>query len=219
MRGLYAIVDVGTLAPRGIDPVAFSEAVLAACPAALQLRDKTSARDATLALLRELAPRCARAGVPLVANDDPDLAQQAGCALVHVGQGDPSIDQVRRRAPGLGVGISTHDLAQLERALAARPTYAAFGPVFPTSSKADASPVVGVEALRTAHAMARAAAVPLVAIGGITLARAATIAAVTDVAAVIGDLVPRADGQDPSALLGAVTVRARALGDALTRAS
>jgi thiamine-phosphate pyrophosphorylase len=219
MRGLYAIADLATLTARGLDPVAFAEAVLPARPVALQLRAKGAPPDRTLALLGELAPRCLRAGVPLVANDDPDLAVRAGCAMVHVGQGDLPVGEVRRRAPGLGVGVSTHDLAQLERALAARPRYVAFGPVFATTSKADASPVVGTRALRQAYALARAAGIPLVAIGGITLARAAALAPITDVVAVIGDLLPQGEGQAPAALIDAVRARACALRDAITRAS
>src|SRR5215469_647022 len=137
MRGLYAIVDVATLAARRVDPLAFADALLEAGPAALQLRAKELSSQETLALLRELAPMCHRARVPLVANDRPDLAILAGCDLVHVGQTVMPIDRVRRIAPGLGVGVSTHTLDQLDAALAARPSYVAFGPIFPTTTKAD----------------------------------------------------------------------------------
>src|SRR5271166_3512130 len=169
MRGLYAIVDIETLEARGVDPVAFAESLLPVRPAALQLRAKTSPEAQVLALLRALAPRCRAVGVPLVVNDHPHLAALAGCPLVHLGQGDRPVGEVRRAAPGIGVGLSTHDLAQLDAALAERPAYVAFGPVFPTASKPDAEPVVGVEALRAAHDRAALAGVPLVAIGGITL--------------------------------------------------
>jgi thiamine-phosphate pyrophosphorylase len=192
MRGLYAIVDVDTLQARGFDTVAFADAVLSASPAALQLRAKSSPPRETLALLRALAPLCRRAGVPLVANDRPDLAILAGCSVVHVGQSDMPLERVRRIAPGLDVGVSTHDLAQLTAALAARPAYVAFGPVFETSSKKDHEPVVGVAALRGACALARAVGISVVAIGGITFARAATLVGVVDAVAVIGELVPAA---------------------------
>src|SRR6516164_1745367 len=164
MRGLYAIADVDTLDARGLDPVAFADAVLRASPAALQLRAKGVPAREALALLRELAPMCHRAGVPLVANDRPDLAILAGCDAVHVGQSDMPIDRVRRIAPGLGVGVSTHDLDQLDAALAARPLYVAYGPVFETTTKTNPDPVVGVGALRAARAHAVAAGVPLVGI-------------------------------------------------------
>src|SRR5579864_7208262 len=167
MRGLYAIVDVESLDARHLDVVAFAAAVLKAGPAALQLRAKNVPPREALAILRELAPMCHRLGIPLIANDRPDLAIFAGCDLVHVGQSDMPIERVRRLAPGLGVGVSTHTLDQLDAALAARPAYVAFGPVYETSTKKHPDPVVGVAALRVAHQRAQAAGVPLVAIGGI----------------------------------------------------
>lgn len=189
MRGLYAIVDVATLDARRIDPLAFTQAVLKARPAAVQLRAKDLPAREILALLRALAPMCHGAGVPLVANDRADLAVLAGCDLVHVGQEDIGIDLVRRIAPGLGIGVSTHDLAQLQSALASRPSYVAFGPVFPTRTKANPDPVTGLPALRDAARLASAARIPLVAIGGITLERVADVAAEADCAAVALGLV------------------------------
>jgi thiamine-phosphate pyrophosphorylase len=210
MRGLYAILDLGTLAARGLDPVAFAGAVLRVRPAALQLRAKEMPSREVLALLRELAPMCHRVGVPLVANDRPDLAVMAGCDIVHVGQTDMPIDRVRRIAPGLRVGVSTHTREQLADALAARPDYVAFGPVFETSTKQDAAPVVGVDGVRMAHEMAAAAGVPLVGIGGITLERASDLVGLVDAVAVVSDLLPPVVGGDA---LREITARAQALHD------
>ena len=215
MRGLYAIVDVGTLDDRSIPCVEFAAAVLEARPAALQLRAKDLPPREALALLRQLAPMCRRAGVPLVANDRPDLAIFAGCDLAHVGQGDMPIERVRRLAPGLGVGVSTHTMEELEVALGARPAYVAFGPVFETATKRRPDPVVGVGALRAAHERAFAANVPLVAIGGITLERAPELVGHAECVAVIAALVPAARGALPMRRargdgLYEVTERARA---------
>jgi thiamine-phosphate pyrophosphorylase len=213
MRGLYAIVDVDTLDARHLDPVAFSEAVLKASPAALQLRAKGFLPREALALLRQLAPMCHRAGIPLIANDRPDLAIFAGCDLAHVGQTDMPIDLVRRLAPGLGVGVSTHTIDQLDAALAARPAYVAFGPVFETSTKAHPDPVVGVALLAEAYSHALAAGIPLVAIGGITLQRARELVGLTDAVAVIAGLLPpealRGEVLAVQAVLREVTARAR----------
>jgi thiamine-phosphate pyrophosphorylase len=213
MRGLYAIADVGSLAARRCDPVAFAEAVLEARPAALQLRAKDTPARETLALLRAIAPLCHRAGVPLVANDRPDLAILAGCDLVHVGQDDMPIDRVRRLTPGIGVGVSTHDAAQLAAALAARPAYVAFGPVFETQTKADANPVVGVAALRSAYDQALAEGIPLVAIGGISRERARSLVGAADAVAVISELLPHLPdaGRGSAEALADVTRRARAI--------
>jgi thiamine-phosphate pyrophosphorylase len=195
MRGLYAIADVGMLAARQIDPIAFAEAVLSVRPAALQLRAKDAPARETLALLRALAPMCHRVGVPLVANDRPDFAVLAGCDLVHVGQDDIPIERARRLAPGIGVGVSTHTAEQLDAALAMRPAYVAFGPVFETTTKANPDPVVGFAGLRAAYAQALAARVPLVAIGGISRERARLLVGAADAIAVVSELLPPSIGE------------------------
>jgi thiamine-phosphate pyrophosphorylase len=214
MRGLYAIADVGMLAARQLDPIAFAEAVLSVRPAALQLRDKNAPARETLALLRALAPMCHRVGVPLVANDRPDFALLAGCDLVHVGQDDIPVDRARRLAPGIGVGISTHNAEQLEAALAMRPAYVAYGPVFETTTKVDPAPVVGFAGLRAAYAHTLAARVPLVAIGGISRERARLLVGAADAIAVISELLPPAvtgSQRTTGDLLHEVESRARAL--------
>ncbi|MDP9000827.1 MAG: thiamine phosphate synthase [Myxococcota bacterium] len=221
MRGLYAIVDIDSLNARRLDPVAFTEAILKAAPTAIQLRAKTLPSREALSLLRELAPMCHRAGIPLVANDRPDFAIFAGCDLAHVGQTDMPIDRVRRLAPGLGVGVSTHTLEQLDAALAARPAYVAFGPVFETSTKEHPDPVVGVAALRVAHARALAAGVPLVAIGGITRERVRGLIGLAEAVAVVAGLLPPPVRSVPPPSMGdvlrEVTRLAQAFQDAFAR--
>jgi thiamine-phosphate pyrophosphorylase len=221
MRGLYAIVDLGTLVARQVDPVAFAGALLSVRPAALQLRAKDLPAREMLSLLRELAPMCHCAGVPLVANDRAHLAILAGCDLVHVGQGDMPIERVRRLLPGLGVGISTHTLEQLDVALSSHPAYVAYGPVFETSTKKEPDPTVGVAGLRAAYARAAIAGVPLVAVGGITRERARSLVGSTDAVAVIADLLPPASNGSRAAgdLLVEVAARARSLHELFAPAS
>jgi thiamine-phosphate pyrophosphorylase len=209
MKGLYAIVDTKLLAARGMDPVAYGRALLEVRPAALQVRAKDVSAREILAVLRALGPMCRQLGVPLVANDRADLAALAGCDAVHIGQEDLPYELVHRIAPQLRVGISTHDLAQLERALAFKPTYVAYGPIFETATKSNPDPVVGLEGLRQASQITRAAGVPLVAIGGITLARVHELAPYADACAVIGDLFL------PGASLADVVERAKAFQAAL----
>jgi thiamine-phosphate pyrophosphorylase len=174
--GLYAIIDVDLLARAGREVLPFAERVLAAgALAALQLRAKSlGARDA-LQLARQLAERCERAGVPFFVNDRPDLALLAGARGVHVGTDDLPVREVRRFAPTLLVGTSTHNPHDVIEALATDADYVAFGPVFATSSKRDHAPVTGLEALRNASLECASARRPLVAIGGITLESAPRI--------------------------------------------
>ncbi len=208
--GLYPLVDLDALEARGIPPLAFADAVLAVRPSLLQLRAKGAAPRRSLELLRELLPRCRAAGTLLFANDRPDLAALAGADGVHVGQSDLPMAEVRRLMPGLLVGVSTHDLDQLARALAERPDYVAFGPVFATRSKALPEPVVGLDGLARAGALARQAGCPLVAIGGIDLARAPSVAPQARLGAVIAELL--AAGADPPAITAHARRLHRALG-------
>jgi thiamine-phosphate pyrophosphorylase len=202
VRGLYPIVDVDSLRELGAPPravVAFAERIISirpARPALLQLRAKhLGARD-TLELLRALRPLCSAAGVRLIANDRPDLAVLAECDGVHVGQDDLPLPLVRKLAPGLLVGVSTHDLEQLEQALTDKPDYVAFGPIFATVSKERPDPSVGLALLARAHTAAQRAGIPLVAIGGITLERAAQVAEHAELAAVIAALQPNRGSLD-----------------------
>jgi len=119
---------------------------------------------------------------------------------------------VRLLAPGLLLGVSTHTLEQLEQALADKPDYVAFGPVFGTASKERADPAVGLGLLAQAQRAARSAGIPLVAIGGINLERARQVAEHADLAAVIGALQPERGS------LEGVTEAARALHEALIAA-
>ena len=177
MRGLYAIADLEILERRHLDPVRFADALLSARPAALQIRDKSGGARRALAILRAVAPLASRAGVPLFANDRPDLAILARCAGVHVGQDDLPVPLVREVAPGLLVGLSTHDADQVDAAIAEGPDYVAIGPVFATASKDRPTPVVGLDRLASLAARVRAArpGLPVVAIGGITLETAAAV--------------------------------------------
>jgi thiamine-phosphate pyrophosphorylase len=209
MRGLYAIVDVGTLTRLHLSVVEVAAAVVEAHPAALQLRAKDLAPREVMQLLRVLHPICRAAGVPLFANDRADLAALAGCEGVHVGQEDIPVATIRRIAPSLRVGVSTHTPEQARRALEDRPDYIAFGPIFETSSKARPDPAVGIEALR---AVAAACPVPVVAIGGIDLERAHEVGRATHLGAVIAALLPDHAG---NGCLATITERARALHAAL----
>jgi thiamine-phosphate pyrophosphorylase len=204
MRGLYPIVDLDNLSKNGVAALELTAAVLSARPALLQLRAKHQTPREVLALLRRIGPLCREAGTLLFVNDRPDLALLAEADGVHVGQDDLPLEDVRKLPGRLRVGVSTHDLDQLRRALSLRPDYVAFGPIFTTSSKAGADPALGLAELERAARLAREAEVPLVAIGGLTLSVASEVARSAALAAVISDLL--ADGTTADQIAG----RARA---------
>ena len=194
---LYPIVDKATLDARGISVASFAAELAAAGVGMVQYRDKLGAPQQVLRGARAVAE--AFAGVPcrFVLNDRADLAALLGWG-VHVGQGDLSVADARRvLGDGALIGLSTHNeqqvfrlaaLAQDDNSLPVRtgPDYIAIGPVFRTSTKADAEPVVGLEGVQRARALTK---LPLVAIGGITLQNAqSVIEAGADSVAVIGGL-------------------------------
>lgn len=159
---------------------ALSHAALAARAAAggadtVQVRQKTgSARERFHALVPAVAA-CRAAGVPCLVDDALDLALAAGADGVHVGQSDLPADVVRAvlaraRTPARLVGVTAPTVALARAAEAAGADYVGVGPVFPTTSKANPTPVLGPDGLAR---IASAVAIPVVAIGGITPERVA----------------------------------------------
>ena len=199
---LYPIVDVAALRGRGVAETV--DALASAGVSLLQLRAKETPDRTLLALAREAVGAARRRGVRLIVNDRADVALMAGADGVHVGQDDlPVADARRIVGPHALVGLSTHDLAQLEAAAGAEADYLAIGPVFSTGSKANPDPVVGLEMVARARAMTDR---PLVAIGGITHANARDVVkAGADGIAVIGDLFAGGDpGRAAARLLEAL---------------
>ena len=136
---------------------------------------------------------CARYGAQLVINDYWRLAAEEGCDFVHLGQEDlASADIDAIRAAGLKLGISTHDEAELEVALMARPDYIALGPVYPTILKKMKWAPQGLE--RDTAWKKRIGDIPLVGIGGLTIERApGVLNAGADSVAVVTDVLLNAD--------------------------
>jgi thiamine-phosphate pyrophosphorylase len=179
---LYAILDP-SLTP---DPVAFARQLAEAGVQLIQLRDKRGSSRKIHEQARELMS-LQSSGVRIIVNDRPDIAAIAGAAGVHVGQDDLPVEDARKICrPPLWVGVSTHNLNQLREADATSADYIAVGPIFPTSTKENPDPVVGLDLLRAARQLTRK---PLVAIGGVTAESAADVfAAGADSIAVIKDL-------------------------------
>jgi thiamine-phosphate pyrophosphorylase len=136
---------------------------------------------------REIAGICRDAGILFVINDRADFANLLGAAL-HIGQDDLPAPAARKVVPNAVIGFSTHNAAQMRRAIGSPVDYLSLGPVFPTKSKENPDPVVGLEGLRALRPLTSK---PLVAIGGITLENAPEVlAAGADSVAVISGLLP-----------------------------
>ena len=120
---------------------------------------------------RAALAHCRAAGATLVVNDYWRVAIEVGAPWVHLGQGDldEGADVGAIRRAGLKLGVSTHDEAELERALALAPDYVALGPIYPTILKAMAFAPQGLA--RIGEWKRRIGAIPLVAIGGLKVER------------------------------------------------
>ncbi len=157
----------------------------------LRIKDKP---DATIrAEIEESKALCERHGAQLVVNDYWRHAIDSGCDFIHLGQGDlAAADLTAIRRAGIKFGVSTHDEAELFRALDVSPDYIALGPVYPTILKAMAFAPQGLP--RITEWKKKIGNIPLVAIGGITLERAAgVLGAGADSAAVVTDISRNAD--------------------------
>jgi len=159
--------------------------------AVIQFRDKSADEAWRLDTATHIAGLCREAGVPLIVNDDAELARASGAAGVHIGRDDGEVRDVRGRlGPDLLIGVSCYDdLERAAEAVRAGADYLAFGSMYSSGSKPSAVRC-GREVLGAAGALGK----PLVAIGGITPENGApVIAAGADFLAVIDGVFGAAD--------------------------
>ena len=181
ITGLYAITREQADTQRLAREV---ESALAGGARVVQYRSKSPDAALRRAQAEALAAVCRRALVPLIVNDDLELALEVGADGVHLGRDDGEIAAARARlGPHKLLGASCYSRMDLaKRAVAAGADHVAFGSVFPSPTKPGA-----VRSPLALFAEARARlSVPLVAIGGITKENAvAVIEAGADALAVI----------------------------------
>ena len=141
----------------------------------------------------EALATCAKTGAVLIVNDFWRVAIDEGAAWVHLGQADlDHADVGAIRKAGLRLGVSTHDDAELDRALRLDPDYVALGPIYPTILKAMAFAPQGLQ--RIGEWKRRIGAIPLVAIGGLNVERAKLCrGAGADIVSVVTDITLNAD--------------------------
>lgn len=175
LRGLYVILDPQVADGRDIVHVA-SEAI-AGGARVIQWRDKVREKGLQLPEVEAVARICREGNVPLVINNDVDLALIAGADGVHVGQKDLPVAAVRRIVPGDWiVGTSTNNVEEARQAVADGASYVAVGNLFGSTSKGDTRPAT----LEMLHAVKAAVSVPVAGIGGIN---ASNIRSVVDTGA------------------------------------
>jgi thiamine-phosphate pyrophosphorylase len=179
--GLYAITH-----RREGPPECLGEAVRSAISGgAVAIQYRAKAGERCLMTARRLLQICRSMHVPLIVNDDVDLAAAIGADGVHLGRDDPTIRAARNRlGSGALVGVSCYDSLDLARdAEQDGASYVAFGRFFLSGTKPDAPPA-RLETLREARKVLR---IPIVAIGGVTPENgAALLEAGADILAAIG---------------------------------
>ena len=187
---LYAIWDTG-LRPE-FSGLAALEAWLRAGVKVMQYRHKGPFRRAHFEECAAMAKKSREVGGAFFVNDRADIAELCGADGVHLGQEDLPVEKARAfLAAERRIGYSIHNLEQARRAAALRVDYIAIGPVFPTATKENPDPVVGLEMIAQVRSLTTK---PLVAIGGITMENAAAVLqAGADAVAVIRDLVMAED--------------------------
>ncbi len=168
---LMVLVDPAFLAEERIGR--FCREIAKGGATVVQLRDKKSATRALINYGRALREATYREGLELVANDRVDVALAIQADGVHVGQDDMAVQDVRRLAPRLYVGLSVRDSSEIPE-IPDIPDYFGVGPVFPTGSKPDAGADIGIRGL---HDMVKrvGSVARVVAIGGISGANAQAV--------------------------------------------
>lgn len=160
---LYLVTDSGLCAEQGL--VAVVTAAVRGGVTWVQLRDKTGSTPDRIAAARALKQALAGSGVPLVINDDIEAAYEAEVDGVHLGQDDAKVTEARAR---LGsdriIGLSCDTVEQVRATDPSVVDYLGLGTVFPTASKPDHKPSIGLCGLAE---LADAAVLPSVAIGGL----------------------------------------------------
>lgn len=188
--GLYVILDpaiAGSLSLHDFVRMALDSKVRT-----FQLRMKTMETRAFFEMAAALCPLVQSGGGAFIVNDRCDVALAVGADGVHLGQEDLPLADARAILGGEKlIGISTHTLGQALEAEAGGADYIGFGPIFPTTTKENPDPVVGVAGLREVRARLR---IPIVAIGGITVRNAAEVmAAGADAVAAVSAVLAATD--------------------------
>lgn len=190
LSGLYAITD-STLMP---DTQTMLESVTASLKGGariIQYRDKSNDQRLRLEQAKRLNELCRDYQIPLLINDDYQLAAAVGAAGVHLGQSDGAVSAARKFLGGDAIiGVTCHDSLQLaQKARQEGADYLAFGAFFPSKTKPEAIPAP----LSLLAQAKKELDLPIVAIGGISVDNATQIInAGADMVAVIHALY----GQD-----------------------
>lgn len=103
----------------------------------VQLREKNKPENELMVLAKAYRKITKENNVILIINDRIDIALEVEADGIHLGQEDTNCRQALKTAPGLIIGISTHNVFEIEKAIKENATYINIGPIFSTSTKKD----------------------------------------------------------------------------------
>jgi len=180
IEGLHILTDRELVKPRSI--IEMVALIIGGGVSVIQLRDKEADDETMIRIGREIM-QLTRGKIPLIVNDRVNVALEIDAQGVHVGQTDMPAREVRRLiGPNMILGVSASTVEQALKAQADGADYLGVGPVFPTLSKPDADPPIGLSGLA---AIKNAVSIPVIAIGGINVNNAEAVAQIADGIAVI----------------------------------
>ncbi|MCB9867941.1 MAG: thiamine phosphate synthase [Phycisphaerales bacterium] len=161
-----------------------------------QLREPDLPDRELLARAEEFRKLCRELDALCIINDRADIAAAVDADGVHVGQHDLPVAAARRIVgPQRLIGVSTHNRAEADAAIAAAPDYIAVGPMFATNVKPEYG-VAGTEYLR---AVRQTTSLPIVAIGGINADNVAEVAAAGATCVAVATAISAADDVEATA--------------------
>ncbi|MEM8854398.1 MAG: thiamine phosphate synthase [Pseudomonadota bacterium] len=199
------------LGPDVEDPVALARAAEAGGVTLVQWRQKEASTAEMVVATRALVNALK---VPVIVNDRADVAVAAGAAGVHVGHGDLTAEEARKVVgTDAIVGLTVHNEAEAHAAAHAPIDYASVGGIFPTTSKVNPHPPIGLSGFGNLSAIIRATSpqMPVIAIAGMTPERAARLAeAGADGIAAMSAITKAASPTKGAAALAAAFAGARA---------
>lgn len=156
----------------------------------IQLRDKNASDEEMISTGKELL-KITKGEIPLIINDNVKVAMAIGAQGIHVGQKDMPASKAKEMIKDTMIlGVSANTVEEAIKAERDGADYIGAGPVFPTSTKSDAGPSIGLDGLRN---IKKAVSIPVIAIGGISSGNAEEVIKIADGIAVVSAVMAADD--------------------------
>jgi len=195
IKGLHVLTDSKLAYPKSL--LTIIESAISGGASVIQLRDKNASLKETISLGKQLQHILTGKNTSFIVNDNIEAALALNADGIHVGQKDTPATVVRKKiGKNMILGVSVSSISQAIKAQEDGADYIGVGPLFLTSSKLDADPVLDLAELREIKGSIN---IPVIAIGGITLENVPEVAEIADGIAVISAIL-RAENPEKTAM-------------------